>query len=153
MKFLFDNIPIAIVIAGICMLMLYPYIGAGLLLAALCFEAEQYVLMVAAFLICILLQSIMGRRIRPYHVPVKPSRASRRNKKKKKKPSGAIMDEDEARTDEQYESYAIQASDKVKETDAAVMTGDADETDAAIMTGDADENAAAEERDSDGSQE
>ena len=82
MKFIFDNIPIAIVIVGICMLMLYPYIGAGLLLAALCFEAEQYVLMVVAFLICMLLQGIMGRRIKPYHVPVKPSRASRRKKKK-----------------------------------------------------------------------
>ncbi len=83
MKFLFDNIPIAIVIVGICLLMLYPYIGAGLMLAALCFEAEQYVLMVVAFLVCVLLQSIMGRRIKPYHVPVKPSRASRRKRRKK----------------------------------------------------------------------
>ena len=92
MKFLFDNIPIAIVIAGICMLMLYPYIGAGLLLAALCFEAEQYVLMVISFLICILMQSIMGRRIRPYHVPVKPSRASRRKRRKKKSPAHAVKE-------------------------------------------------------------
>ena len=82
MKYLFDNFPIIIVIVGICMLMLYPYIGAGLMLAALCFEAKQYVLMAASFLICMLLQGIMGRRIKPYHVPVKPSRASQRRKKK-----------------------------------------------------------------------
>ena len=36
MKFIFDNIQIVILIAGICMLMLYPYIGAGLLLSVLC---------------------------------------------------------------------------------------------------------------------
>lgn len=85
MKYLFDNIPIVIVIVGICLLMLYPYIGAGLMLAALCFEAEQYVLMTVSFLICVLLQSIMGKHIKPHHVPVKPSRASRRRNKKKKR--------------------------------------------------------------------
>lgn len=93
MKFLFDNIPVAVVIAGICMLMLYPYIGAGLLLAALCFEAEQYVLMVVSFLICVLLQSIMGKHIKPHHVQIPPSRASRAKrlkKKKRRKDAGAV---------------------------------------------------------------
>ncbi len=104
MKYLFDNIPIAIVIAGICVLMLYPYIGAGLLLAALCFEAEQYVLMVLSFFVCVALQIIMTKRIRPHHVPVQPSRASRREKKKKKRPSSGIIDKT-------TESVAAEASD------------------------------------------
>ncbi len=110
MKYIFDNIPIAIVIAGICMLMLYPYIGAGLLLAALCFEAEQYVLMVLSFFVCVALQIIMGKHIRPHHVPVQPSRASRRKKKKKKRPSGDIIDS-EAEDNADYEGEGVRKGD------------------------------------------
>ena len=86
MNFFFDKIPLVVLIVGICMLMLYPYIGAGLMLAALCFRAERYGLMAACFVICILLQSIMGKRILTHHVDVGPSRASQKKEEKGKPP-------------------------------------------------------------------
>lgn len=83
MKYLFDNLPIILLITGICFLMLYPYIGAGILLAVLCFEAEQYWLMAAAFAVCVALHFTMQKHIRPVRGVVAPSRSGRRRKKKK----------------------------------------------------------------------
>lgn len=83
MQYLFDNFPIILLITGICMLMLYPYIGAGILLAVLCFEAEQYWLMAAAFAVCVALHFTMQKHIRPVRGVVAPSRSGRRRKKKK----------------------------------------------------------------------
>lgn len=88
------------------------------MLAALCFEAEQYVLMVLSFFVCVALQIIMSKRIRPHHVPVQPSRASRRKKKKKKRPSGGIIDKT-------TESAAADANDAAKESGVTVE-GDID---------------------------
>lgn len=100
MNFFFDKIPLVVLIVGICMLMLYPYIGAGLMLAALCFRAERYGLMAACFVICILLQSIMGKRILTHHVDVGPSRASQKKEekgkpKKRRKKKKKVLDEPE----------------------------------------------------------
>lgn len=69
-------------ITGICVLMLYPYIGAGILLAILCFEAKQYVLMGISFAVCVALHFTMQKHIRPVRGVVAPSRAGRRRKKK-----------------------------------------------------------------------
>ena len=78
-----ESIPIPLLILAICVLMLYPYIGAGILLAVLCFEAEQYWLMAAAFAVCVALHFTMQKHIRPVRGVVAPSRSGRRRKKKK----------------------------------------------------------------------
>ena len=85
MHYIFDNLPLAAIIAGICILMIYPYLGAGVLLAVLCMEAGQYLLMAMCILVCIGLHIVMGKRIRPVKGAVPPSAASRRAERKKHK--------------------------------------------------------------------
>lgn len=69
-------------ILGICILMIYPYLGAGVLLALICFKAEQYLLMAVCIAVCIALHVIMGKKIKPVRGAVPPSQASRRKKRK-----------------------------------------------------------------------
>ena len=76
-----ESIPIPLLILAICVLMLYPYIGAGILLAVLCAGAGYYWLAAASFAVCIALHFTMRKRIKPVRGVVAPARPSRRRKK------------------------------------------------------------------------
>lgn len=82
---MFDKLPLILLIAAICVLMIYPYIGAGILLAAVCCRAGYYGLAAVSFAVCFALHFVMKKRIRPVKGAVPPSRAERKRKAKKAK--------------------------------------------------------------------
>ena len=77
-----ESIPIPLLIAALCVLMLYPYIGVGLLLAVLCVGAGYYWLAALSFAICVALHFAMRKRIKPVKGVVPPAKATRRRRKK-----------------------------------------------------------------------
>ena len=82
MEVILEHLSTAGLIAGICVLMVYPYLGAGVMLAALCYSAERYGLMIICITVCVALHITMGKKIKPVRGAVAPSAASRRNKRK-----------------------------------------------------------------------
>lgn len=77
-----ETIPIPLLILAICVLMLYPYIGAGILLAVLCAGAGYYWLAAVSFAVCVALHFTMRRHIKPVRGVVAPARSNRRRRKK-----------------------------------------------------------------------
>lgn len=69
-------------IVAIFVLMLYPYNGAGILLAVLCAGAGYYWLAAISFAICIALHFTMRKHIKPVRGVVAPARTNRRRRKK-----------------------------------------------------------------------
>jgi hypothetical protein len=80
-----ESVPIPLLILAACILMIYPYIGAGVLLAVLCCGAGYYWLAAVSFAVCAALHFVMKKRIRPVKGAVPPSRAERRRRAEKAK--------------------------------------------------------------------
>lgn len=95
-----ESIPIPLLILAICVLMLYPYIGAGILLAVLCAGAGNYWLAAASFAVCVALHFTMRKRIKPVRGVVAPARSSRKRKKKAGPKHAAAEETDTEKTSE-----------------------------------------------------
>ena len=80
-----ESVPIPLLILAACILMIYPYIGAGVLLAVLCCGAGYYWLGALSLAVCIALHFVMKKRFRPVKGAVPPSRAARKEKAEKEK--------------------------------------------------------------------
>lgn len=94
-----ETVPIPLLIAAVFVLMIYPYIGAGILLAVLCFGAGHYALAAVCFAVCLSLHFVMQKHIKPVKGAVAPARSSRRRKSKGRDVRPSDNDADEAGTD------------------------------------------------------
>ena len=106
-----ESVPIPLLIAALFILMIYPYIGAGILLAALCAGSGHYWLAALSFVICVALHFVMKKRIKPVRGAVAPSRAGR-NKTAGKKKKTHKQPEQEKDTEGKSDRAASEAADE-----------------------------------------